>query len=201
MKCLFRTNHRHDRPHAIIAFHVAHIDCSEYCEGSMENRFAFRRFLALSILLATLLSSCTKSNSKTPGSEESVSSTSSAVPLLEPLPADAGASAPSCGREVQTHGQGYDEAARTCLWDAYRAGRPAELVMTRHTIEGDPITLTLRVRSNTSIEVLVDNRDRFGTRGLHSSVCKVLERSPTVNGRSGFVLRTCEGSDEKIDVP
>ena len=166
----------------------------------MEKRFPFRRFLALSILLATLLSSCTKSNTKTPGSEESVSSTSSAVPLLEPFPADAGA-APSCGREVQTHGQGYDEAARTCLWDAYRAGRPAELVMTRHTIEGDPITLTLRVRSNASIEVLVDNRDRFGMRGLRSSVCKVLERSPTDNGRSGFILRSCEGSDEKLDVP
>ncbi len=184
-----------------MTFHVAHIDGSEYFEGSMEIRFQFDRFLAMSVVLATVLSSCTKSNTKTPGSEDSVSSTSSAVPLLEPVPASAGANAPSCGHEVQTHGQGYDEAARTCLWDAYRAGRPAALVMTRHTIEGDPITLTLRVRSNTSIEVLEDNRDRFGARGLRSSVCKVLERSQTTNGRSGFVLRTCEGSDEKIDIP
>jgi len=167
----------------------------------MEKRFAFSRFIAMTIVLTTLSSSCTKSKTKTPGSEEFVSSTSSAVPLLEPLSADAGANASSCGREVQVHGQGYDEAARTCLWDAYRAGRAAELVMIRHTIEGDPISLTLRVRSNTSIEVVEDNRDRFGSRGLRSSVCKELERTAAVNERSGFVIRRCEGSDEKIDVP
>ncbi len=163
--------------------------------------FSFNRFVAMTLVLATLLSSCTKSKTNSPDGEESVSSTSSAVPLLEPLPADAGANAPSCGREVLTLDRGYDEAARTCLWDAYRAGRVAELVMTRHTVEGDPITLTLRVRSTTSIEVVEDNRDRFGARGLRSSVCKVLERSPAVNDRSGFVVRRCEGSDEKIDVP
>jgi Domain of unknown function (DUF4362) len=182
-------------------FHVARFDRSGYCEGNMEIRFSFCRFVAMAIVLTTVLSSCTKSKTKSPDGEESVSSTSSAVPLLEPFSADAGANASSCGREEQMHGQGYDEAARTCLWDAYRSNRPAELVMIRHTIEGDPISITLRVRSKTSIEVIEDNRDRFGARGLRSSVCKELERSAAVNGRAGFVIRTCEGSDEKIDVP
>lgn len=90
---------------------------------------------------------------------------------------------------------------RTCLWDAYRAGRPAELTLTRHTIEGDPISITLRVRSSTSIDVLEDNRDRFGARGVRSSTCTELERGSNVNGRSGFIVRGCHGSVKSFEVP
>jgi hypothetical protein len=182
-------------------FHVARFARAEYCEGTMKVRFRFDRLLVMSVVLAALTSSCTKAKTKTPGEEESVSSTSSAVPLLDPPAEDAGVAAPSCGHEVQTHGQGYDEAKRKCLWDAYQAGRAAELALTRHTIEGDPITLTLRVRSTSSIEVVEDNRDRFGVRGVRRSTCKVLERSPTVNGRSGFVVRGCGSNVETIEVP
>lgn len=153
-------------------------------------------------VLALLAASCT--NSKAPTSaaaEDSVASTlkptSAASTTSE---ADAGPP-PSCGREVQTHGKGYDEAARACLWDAYQAGKPGELMLTRHTIEGDPITFTLRVRSASWIDVVIDDRDAFGAQGLRSAKCSVLERGPSANGRSGFIVRGCRGGFETVEVP
>lgn len=116
------------------------------------------------------------------------------------MPVDAGA-APSCGREVQVHGRGYDASARKCLWDAYLAGKPAALSLTRHTIEGDPITFTLRVLSGSSIEVIEDNRDRFGARGVRSSTCRTLEQRPSADGRVAFVVGGCSGGVAKIEVP
>jgi hypothetical protein len=100
-----------------------------------------------------------------------------------------------------THRQGYDAAARKCLWDAYEAGKPAGLALTRHTIEGDPITFTLHVNSKDSIDVIEDNQDRFGARGVRRSTCKALARSREVDGRSGFIVSGCTGSAEKFEVP
>jgi hypothetical protein len=87
------------------------------------------------------------------------------------------------------------------LWNAYQAGRSAELALTHHTIEGDPITFTIQLRSKAIIEVVEDNGDRFGARGHRHSVCKVLERTPTANGRSGFIAHGCAGNVETITVP
>lgn len=154
----------------------------------------------MGVVLVALSASCAKSKTQPRGGEESVSSTSSNLPRPSAVTA-ADTTPPSCGREKLVHGEGYDEAARTCLWDAYRAGRPAELELTRITIEGDPIVVRLRVGSGPLIEVTEDNRDRFGMRGVRSASCKVLERSPSTNGRSGFVLRGCSGSAETIEVP
>lgn len=150
------------------------------------------------VVLVALSASCTKSRTQPRGGEESVSSTSSNLP--RPSAATTDTKPPSCGREKQVHGEGYDEAARACLWDAYRAGKTAELELTRVTIEGDPITYTLHVRSG-SIDVVEDNRDRFGAHGMRSASCKVLERSPSTNGRSGFIVRGCRGGAETIEVP
>lgn len=199
--CAFKTNRASIRPEAIDSMHVARDARAEYFKHGMKIRVRCRDVVLLSVVLVAMAASCTKSKTQPRGGEESVASTSSNLPRPSATTTEAQAKPPSCGREKQTHGEGYDEAARTCLWDAYRAGRPAELELTRHTIEGDPITWTLRVRSGSSIEVTEDNRDRFGVHGVRTASCTVLERSPSANGRSGFIVRGCGGSTETIEVP
>lgn len=182
-------------------FDVAREASWDYCEGSMTVPVGSRTFVVMGVVLAALASSCANSKTRTRGSEESVSSTASSRASASAASTGATGDAPSCGHEVSTHGAGYDETARTCLWDAYRAGKEADLALTRHTIEGDPITFTIHVRPGAEIEVFEDNRDHFGAAGVRSSKCKVLERSPIVDGRSGFIVRGCAGSVEKIEVP
>jgi hypothetical protein len=92
---------------------------------------------------------------------------------------------------MNVHGTGYDGIARDCLWDAYTTGRPAELVITVHTVEGDPITFTVRVRAAHVVEVIEDNRDRFGARGVRTTTCKTLEKRAHAEGRYRFALRDC----------
>lgn len=150
--------------------------------------------------LAVLVAGCGNSKAPTRAGEDSVASTSKTAVGASTGGIDASA-APSCGHEVQTHGKGYDEVARTCLWDAYQAGKPGELMLTRHTIEGDPVTFTLRVRSASLIEVIEDNRDHFGAQGVRSTSCSALERTASTNERRGFVVRGCRGSVETIEVP
>ncbi|HRI66014.1 MAG TPA: hypothetical protein PK156_17320 [Polyangium sp.] len=159
------------------------------------------RWFILSTGMAMLATSCSNAKTQPRSGEESVSSTASNTPAQGSAALPAGDAAPSCGHETQIHGPGYDEAARSCLWDAYRAGRPAELVLTRYTVEGDPITVTLRIRSGPAIEVHEDNRDRFGARGVRSSTCTELSRGPIMDGRSGFIVRGCRGSVQSFEVP
>lgn len=153
-------------------------------------------------VLPSFAAACSNSKTRTRGAEESVTSTSSVGTAVGALPSPKeDAQAPSCGREVQTHGQGYDEKARSCLWEAYQAGRAASLALTRHTIEGDPITFTLRVRSSSAIDVIEDNQDHFGARGVRNTTCSTLVRAPIVEGRSGFIVRGCRGSVETFEIP
>lgn len=71
---------------------------------------------------------------------------------------------PSCGEEVLGQGDAGDAEARSCLLEAFREGRGAELVSTRPTIEGDPVTRYVRVHPNGVVEIFVDaTRDRFGS--------------------------------------
>jgi hypothetical protein len=79
---------------------------------------------------------------------------------------------PSCGEEMLEQGEGGDVALRTCLLEAYQEGRPAELVSTQPTIEGDPITRYIRVHENGVVEIFHDaTRDRFGSGGWERLVC------------------------------
>jgi hypothetical protein len=65
-----------------------------------------------------------------------------------------------CGTEAVVP----DVQARTCLFDAYRAGRGAELITNESTIEGDPWTTYRRVHENGTVEMFIDaTQDRFGS--------------------------------------
>ncbi|MRG97760.1 hypothetical protein GF068_38440 [Polyangium spumosum] len=149
------------------------------------------------VVASLLLVACGCSSPQTPAEGDT---RSTAVVEAGRMPSEEDGANSTCGRETNVHGAGYDAAARACLWDAWRNGSPAGLVITMHTVEGDPITYTLRVRPSRVIEVVEDNRDRFGARGVHRSTCKDLERRAS-GDRFGFVLRGCEGHAAEIVIP
>lgn len=158
------------------------------------------RGLVASIFFLVLLSGCANSKPHSRGGEEKVSSTSSSRRTTDAAPTDAAALAPSCGHEKQVHGQGINDSARDCLWDAYQAGREAGLALTRYTVEGDPITYTLHVHSKTSIDVVEDNQDHFGSAGVRRSTCSGLERLADVDGHRGFKLQGCQGTVKTFEL-
>src|SRR5439155_23353744 len=83
----------------------------------------------------------------------------------------------SCGTERAITQQGpWNEAARECFWQAYRAQRPAEFMSTRLTIEGDPITSIYRVLPGGRVEIFIDStQDRFAAdRGWQRLDCATL---------------------------
>ncbi len=157
-----------------------------------------RRFVCFAAPLLLALSACTP---KAPAEGESATTRSPAV--VEPglMPSEANGADSTCGRETNVHGSGFDARARACLWDAWQNQSPAGLVITMHTVEGDPITYTLRVRSGPVVDVVEDNRDRFGSRGVFRSTCKTLEKRAGTGERFGFVLRGCEGHAAEIAIP
>lgn len=84
---------------------------------------------------------------------------------------------PSCGSERATSQHGpWNEAARICFWDAYRAHRPAEFASTQLTTEGDPITSIYRVLGAGLVEIFIDStQDRFASdRGWQRLDCSTL---------------------------
>jgi hypothetical protein len=82
----------------------------------------------------------------------------------------------SCGVEDATTQQGpWNTTARTCFWDAYQRGQPAEFISTRLTVEGDPITTTYRVLSAGKVEVFMNTtQDKFGPEGWARFDCQTL---------------------------
>lgn len=80
---------------------------------------------------------------------------------------------PSCGEETGNLRTGsQNPSARRCFWEAYQAGRPAELISTRPTIEGDPITSIWRLLPNGLVEVFVDQRrDAWSKGGWYRLEC------------------------------
>jgi hypothetical protein len=71
---------------------------------------------------------------------------------------------PLCGTEVVVHGPGANVLARECFWSAYQNRRPAELISTQTTIEGDPITLVYRTVGDGRVEIFIDStQDAFGS--------------------------------------
>ncbi|WP_437656886.1 hypothetical protein [Sorangium sp. So ce1182] len=108
-----------------------------------------------------------------------------------------------CGTEVVRRGDGYNSAARECIWQAYRAREPSEFTTTRYTIEGDPVTYRLEV-TVTGVVVVVDSKDRYALRGVFRHSCRNLERiaQEGAEDRFGFALSACSGGGaERFAVP
>ena len=96
-----------------------------------------------------------------------------------------------CGRYELAHGPPSvaDQDRNRCLLDALDAGDAATLVVTRATIEGDPITTTYEVGDGRSIELVVDTtEDRYGPQSVATLRCTDLRESNGVLEGTG-----CEG--------
>ncbi|EYF02355.1 Hypothetical protein CAP_7284 [Chondromyces apiculatus DSM 436] len=98
-----------------------------------------------------------------------------------------------CGKEKVVHGEGYDAAARECIWKAYLARDAAEFTTTHVTIEGDPIAYTIQIKPD--VVVTVDNQDRYGQKGVSTHTCQAMERirQEKQPERFGFALTGCVG--------
>ncbi|KYF64386.1 DUF4362 domain-containing protein [Sorangium cellulosum] len=108
-----------------------------------------------------------------------------------------------CGTEVVRHGDGYNGAARECIWQAYRNREPSEFKTTRYTIEGDPVSYHLEVTA-TGVVVVVDSKDRYAMQGVFRHACRNLERimQEGTEDRFGFALSACSGGGaERLAVP
>ena len=102
---------------------------------------------------------------------------------------------PACGTEDLRAGGDPDVAARTCLLDAYLAGRGAELIFIDLNELGAPITSYVRVHENGTIETFMDmpgdgpgSWERFRCEHL---VPAVEARGPLPSG-TVFVREGCE---------
>ena len=78
---------------------------------------------------------------------------------------------PSCGEERLARGDTNVEA-RQCLFDAFEAGRDAELISTESITEGREVTRYLRVHENGTIEIFTDaTRDSLGSGTWERETC------------------------------
>ncbi|MFI5891033.1 DUF4362 domain-containing protein [Actinoplanes sp. NPDC051513] len=92
-----------------------------------------------------------------------------------------------CGAFDLGMGMGLPDDAARCLVEAARAGRPARLVVTRSTTEGDPIPVTYTTRADGKVDVVTDSReDAFGQQEITSETCT----GPAV-GQYGIDFTTC----------
>ena len=97
---------------------------------------------------------------------------------------------PACGVEELGADLAYDERARTCLMEAFEAGRSAELITNQISDEGDPITGYVRVHENGVVELFVDaTLDRAGSGRWERWDCDALTRE---EGSRVFVADACE---------
>lgn len=105
-----------------------------------------------------------------------------------------------CGYELRgPSGGAVNAAARDCLLRAFAAGRPAQLIATRYTQEGDPITDTITVLGHGSILVLTDDRDGFGRPGFYTSSCTTL--GPVPRTGTGIEITGCTGGRSGVSLP
>jgi hypothetical protein len=99
---------------------------------------------------------------------------------------------PSCGRyENRNEPVSADQIRKNrCLLDAVAAGRPAQLIRTYATIEGDPITEYYRVLGPGRVELFIDSTPgQFGAQKWIHMVCEeVAEDADFVYG----VSETCD---------
>lgn len=95
-----------------------------------------------------------------------------ATPTPPPPEPFVGAGTQDCGTLVLQQGQEVPREAVQCFVEAVTARRPARLVVTLPTVEGDPVTTTYAVAIDGRVEVTTDARaDRFGSGRVERQTC------------------------------
>ena len=103
-----------------------------------------------------------------------------------------------CPDEHLGQGDGYDRAARDCLWKAYTDGKAASFKTTKITAQRDPIVTRVVVRPGGRIEIFYDNSlDTFSNeRGKYELTCTKFQRSVDPGSdRVRFLADNCRGGD------
>lgn len=103
-----------------------------------------------------------------------------------------------CPDENYGQGDGYDRAARDCLWKAFSEGKAASFKTTRITPQRDPIVTRVIVRPGGKVEVFYDNSlDTFiNTKGKYELTCTTFQRSVDPGTeRVRFLADNCRGGD------
>ena len=103
-----------------------------------------------------------------------------------------------CPDENYGQGDGYDRAARDCLWKAFSEGKAASFKTTRITPQRDPIVTRVIVRPGGKVEVFYDNSlDTFiNTKGKYELTCTKFQRSVDPGTeRVRFLADDCRGGD------
>lgn len=103
-----------------------------------------------------------------------------------------------CPDENLGQGDGYDRAARDCLWKAYTDGKAASFKTTKITPQRDPIVTRVVVRPGGRIEILYDNSlDTFSNeKGKFELTCTKFQRSiDPGTDRVRFLADNCRGAD------
>jgi hypothetical protein len=93
---------------------------------------------------------------------------------------------PSCGEwENRNEPASADQRRKNrCLLDAFAEGVPAELYLTYHTIEGDPVREYIRVLGPGQVEAFIDSSDdEYSAQGWTHLLCAGI----TEEGDFGFV--------------
>ncbi|HZM83268.1 MAG TPA: hypothetical protein VFC19_46740 [Candidatus Limnocylindrales bacterium] len=123
--------------------------------------------LTPALLLPLMIAACT---GPVPPAEAPRVPLASATPGFVPPSTAAGET--DCGTFVLQQGKGLAEEAMRCFIDAAAQGRPARLMESRLTVEGDPIISLYRVKAGGGIEVIRDTtRDRYGNHGIVTETC------------------------------
>jgi len=103
-----------------------------------------------------------------------------------------------CPDENFGQGEGYDRAARDCLWNAFEAGKAASFKTTKITAQRDPIVTRVVVRPGGRVEVFYDSSlDTFSNeRGKYELTCTKFQRSVDPGTeRVRFLVDNCRGGD------
>lgn len=101
-----------------------------------------------------------------------------------------------CPDESYGSGDGYDAAARECLWEAYSTGKTASFKTTRVTQQRDPIVTIVTVRPGQRVEIVHDNTlDTFSNvKGKYTLSCSIFERKlQSGTERIQFFADNCRG--------
>jgi hypothetical protein len=102
---------------------------------------------------------------------------------------------PSCGEERLVRGDTNLEA-RQCLFDAFEAGRDAELISTEAITEGREITRYMRVHANGTIELFTDaTGDTLQSGGWKRETCGQMLSAEEVRDvwiEEVFIILDCE---------
>jgi len=103
-----------------------------------------------------------------------------------------------CPDENFGQGEGYDRAARDCLWKAFSEGKAASFKTTKITAQRDPIVTRVVVRPGGRVEVFYDSSlDTFSNeRGKYELTCTKFQRSVDPGTeRVRFLVDNCRGGD------